>query len=91
MYASKYKLLLMVQSACKSGVQQLDDLLFQADQMFTQKNGKVCIENNKLSISRLEAEELPERIVKLQQLITKLLPKVELSDLLIEVDKLDKF
>jgi len=70
---------------------QLDDLLFQADQMFTQKNGKVRIENNKLSISRLEAEELPERIVKLQQLITKRLPKVELSDLLIEVDSWTNF
>lgn len=70
---------------------QVNELLLQADQLLSGKNGTVRIENGRLIISPLEAEVLPERVLRLQQIISERLPKVDLSDLLIEVDRWTHF
>lgn len=44
--------------------------------------------NNELIISPLRAEDLPLSAQNLQQLIGKVLPSIDLSELLMEVDKL---
>jgi len=54
-------------------------------------NRQVRIENGSLSVSALEAEALPESTKELQRLITERLPRVELADLLIEVDSWTHF
>jgi len=64
---------------------ELAGLLADADMFFAGK-GEVRIENNRLVMPRLGAEELPESARQLQELITARLPQVELTDLLIEVD-----
>ncbi len=46
----------------------------------------VRVEDGELVISPLEAEELPDDVKQLQALVADRLPKVELADLLIEVD-----
>ncbi len=66
---------------------QVQELLSRADKLFSGKNGKVRIENGRLILSPLEAEVLPERVLQLQHIISERLPKVDLSDLLIEVDR----
>jgi TnpA family transposase len=70
---------------------QVHELLSQADQLLSGKNGTVRIENGRLIISPLEAEVLPERVLRLQQIVSERLPKVDLSDLLIEVDRWTHF
>ena len=55
------------------------------------KNSKVRIEKGELIISPIEAEELPSSCRELQKLINKLIPRVELVDLLIEVDSWTRF
>ena len=55
-------------------------------------NDKVRLDaNNELIISPLRAEDLPLSAQNLQQLIGKILPSIDLSDLLMEVDKLTGF
>ena len=55
-------------------------------------NNQVRIdENDELIISPLKAEDLPLSAQNLQQLIGKMLPKVDLSELFIEMDKLTGF
>lgn len=46
----------------------------------------VRVEDGELVISPLDAEELPDDVRQLQALVAERLPKVELADLLIEVD-----
>ncbi len=70
---------------------QVQELLSRADKLFSGKNGKVRIENGRLILSPLEAEVLPERVLQLQHIISERLPKVDLSDLLIEVDRWTHF
>jgi TnpA family transposase len=64
---------------------ELAGLLADADTFFADK-GEVRMENDRLVMPRLGAEELPESAEQLQELITARLPQVELTDLLIEVD-----
>ncbi|HEU5376147.1 MAG TPA: Tn3 family transposase [Ktedonobacteraceae bacterium] len=47
--------------------------------------GEVRIEQGKLVVPRLHEEELPESAKQLQALITRRLPRVDLTDLLLEV------
>jgi len=47
----------------------------------------VRIEDGELVITPLAAEELPEDCQRLQALVAERLPKVELAELLIEVDR----
>jgi len=50
------------------------------------KNDDVKIENGKVVISPLKAEDLPQSSVQLRELVSQRLPWVDLTDLLIEVD-----
>jgi TnpA family transposase len=54
-------------------------------------NSQVRIEKGSLIVSALTAEALPESTKELQGLITERIPRVELADLLIEVDSWTHF
>ena len=54
-------------------------------------NNKVKIEDNKLIISPITAEDIPESSKQLKTLISKQIPKVDISNLLIEVDNWSNF
>jgi TnpA family transposase len=69
---------------------ELGERLCQFDQALANTD-KVRIENEELVVSPLEAEELPESCLRLQQLISERVPHVELTDLLIEVDSWTHF
>lgn len=64
---------------------QLDALLCKLSRNLPHDN-KVKIENGGLVISPTEAEKEPESLKKLRQLITQRLPRIDLPDLLIEVN-----
>jgi TnpA family transposase len=64
---------------------ELETLLSQLDQALTNPD-QVRLEEGRLVLSPLRAEEIPESSQKLQLLITDRLPRIELADLLIEVD-----
>jgi len=65
-------------------------LLASFDKSFPQ-NSAVRMENEELIVSPLEAEKLPERVVRLQKVIGERLPLVDLAELLIEVDSWTQF
>jgi hypothetical protein len=65
---------------------ELEALYRELDEKIGQGDG-VTIENNRLSLTRLSAEDLPQSVKALQQIITQRLPRVDLDDLLIEVDQ----
>jgi hypothetical protein len=54
-------------------------------------DGKVRLDNGELVISPLDAEDRPESAVALEQRIDKMLPQIELTNLLIEVDRWTHF
>jgi len=68
----------------------LEKLLLKVDKNFNQYPD-VRIEKDKLKITPIKAEELPESVEELQKVITEQLPRVELAQLLIEVDKWTHF
>lgn len=65
---------------------ELEAHLAEFDQTLT-KSDQVRLEKGRLVVSPLRAEELPESARQLQQWVTERLPRVELVDLLIEVDR----
>jgi TnpA family transposase len=65
---------------------ELEEGLFQLDRELSRDDSYIRIENDKLVLSPLEAETLPESSKKLQKLITERLPRLDLTELLIEVD-----
>lgn len=69
---------------------ELEALYRELDEKIGQGDG-VTIENNRLSLTRLSAEDLPQSVTALQQTITQRLPRVDLDDLLIEVDQWTRF
>lgn len=78
----------------KATQKQQEELNSQIDQLHQtlQDDDKVRLDaEGKLIISPLQAEDLPLSAQKLQQLIGKSLPQIDLSDLLIEMDKLSGF
>jgi hypothetical protein len=62
----------------------------QVDSMLA-SDGKVRMENGELVVSPLEAEERPPSAVSLEQQIDRQLPLVELTNLLVEVDRWTQF
>jgi len=64
---------------------ELEDLLVAVDQQFP-INPNAKIENDKLVLSPLFAENLPDSVSDLQNLITNELPRLDITDLLVEVD-----
>lgn len=79
----------------KKRLQQQQEILdYQLEKLHQtiQDNEQVRLDaNDELIISPLKAEDLPVSAQKLQQLIGKGLPQVDLSELLMEMDKLTGF
>jgi hypothetical protein len=69
---------------------ELEELLQKVDNLRS-FGDKVRIDNGKLVLSPLEAEERPASAVALEERIDQMLPYVELTNLLIEVDCWTKF
>ena len=74
----------------KERQKELEDILSELDQNIS-KNDGVRIEKGKLVLTPFKAEELPESCITLQKLISKRLPRLDLTDLLIEVDSWTNF
>jgi len=74
------------QERLKERQTELEDLLKQFDQTLTTPD-QVRLEDERLVLSPLPAEDVPESSKRLQRLITERLPRIELVDLLIEVDR----
>lgn len=79
------------------GIQRLKHLAVQLDEQITQfsqtlqTNPHIRIEDKRLVISPLEAETQPQSVKALQALVSKCLPLVDLTDLIIEVDQVVRF
>ncbi len=69
---------------------ELSQLLSQFDATF-QNNEQVRIEKDKLVVSPLKAEEVPDSTLKLRKQIRERLPWIELTNLIIEIDNLTGF
>lgn len=69
---------------------ELEDSLDRVDEALSH-NKKVRFDIDKLVVSPLEAEELPESSIRLQELVNERLPQVALTELLIEVDSWTHF
>ena len=69
---------------------ELKEALQELDNKIAKQDG-VRIENGELIVSRLRAEEQPVSVKKLQELIAHKLPRIDLTDLLIEVDNWIQF
>jgi len=65
---------------------ELEHLLVVIDQMMN-GNDKIRLESGKLVVSPLKAEEKPESVEILERFIDDRLPRIDLSDLFIEVDR----
>ncbi len=70
--------------------QELSELLSQFDASF-KDNEQVRIEKDKLVVSNLKAEEVPDSTRQLRKQIQERLPWIELTNLLIEIDHLTGF
>ena len=70
--------------------QELSQLLSQFDATF-QENEQVRIEKDKLVVSNLKAEEVPDSTQQLRKQIRERLPWIELTNLVIEIDNLTGF
>lgn len=69
---------------------ELEELLSRMDQTFPSID-HVRLEGGKLVVSPFKAEERSKNVEVLEQQVTELLPRVDLSDLLIEVDSWTRF
>lgn len=70
--------------------QELSQLLSEFDATF-QDNEQVRIEKDKLVVSPLKAEEVPDSTKQLRKQIRERLPWIELTNLIIEIDNLTGF
>ena len=60
--------------------------LSELDKQLSTSQDNVRIEKEKLVLSPFSAQELPENSMKLKNLVVQMIPEVDLTDLLIEVD-----
>ena len=74
----------------KERKKELDELLNRIDRKLFEDN-KIRIENSRIVISPIKADELTESAEELGGIITQRLPLIELSELLIEVDSWTQF
>jgi len=65
---------------------ELEARMAQVEQLLARKDSHVRIEDDELILSPLEADKRPASAEVLEDLITARLPRVELSELLLEVD-----
>lgn len=66
---------------------EMETRLARLDRQLATGESDVRIENGRLVLPRLSAEERPESATRLEDMVADLLPRVELPDLLIEVDR----
>lgn len=69
---------------------ELETLLQTADNSFNQQDD-VRFEGNQLIVSRLKAVEKDDHLSELEEMLAERIPKVELPDLLVEVDGWTRF
>ncbi len=70
--------------------QEFEQLVQRVEHAF-EKHDDVRIEEGKVVISPLKAEEKPGQLSELEQRIVQRLPRIELTDLLLEVDRWTQF
>lgn len=71
--------------------QELRDLIQRVETLVDEEDGELREEGGKLVLSPLEAEERSAYLTQLEDQICARLPKVDITDVLIEVDKLTGF
>lgn len=74
-------------SACRAEMESTMSRL----QITVSRGGKVQVQEGKLLFGRDDADELPESVKALGKEVVKRLPKVELTDLIVEVDRWSGF
>jgi TnpA family transposase len=79
------------QSRLTERKQELGDLIERVESLLGQEDGELREEGGKLILSPLEAEERSARLTQLEDQIYARLPKVDLTDVLVEVDALTGF
>ncbi len=70
--------------------EELAALLARVEHQLASQGG-VTMRDGKISVPAIEAETLPDSVVALRDQVTKRLPRIELSDLLMEVDRWVQF
>ena len=72
---------------------ELNKLIPCINKLLLDKNNKsgIRMENGKIVVSPLKADERPESVINLEKEIGKRLPKVDITDVIIEVDRWTRF
>jgi TnpA family transposase len=70
---------------------ELAELLPRVEHLFSYEGSGLRFEKGKIVVSPLKAEERPESAIALEKAIAERLPRVEITDLLIEVDSWTQF
>jgi TnpA family transposase len=65
---------------------ELEALLERFDKRMPEGDGRIRLEQDRLVVGKLPAEEVPPSVAELEQLVDERLPLVELPELLLEVD-----
>jgi TnpA family transposase len=65
---------------------ELEALLERFDKRMPEGDGRIRLEQGRLVVGKLPAEEVPSSVAELEQLVDERLPLVELPELLLEVD-----
>ena len=71
--------------------QELADLIGRVETLLDKEDGDLREEDGKLILSPLEADERPDRLTQLEDEIYARLPKVDITDVLVEIDALTGF
>ena len=72
---------------------ELLKLISRINKLLSNKDNKagIRLENGKIVVSRIEAEDMPQSAIELEKEISKRLPKVDITDVIIEVDTWTNF
>jgi hypothetical protein len=72
---------------------ELLKLISHINKLLSNKDNKagIRLENGKIVVSRIEAEDMPQSAIELEKEISKRLPKVDITDVVIEVDSWTNF
>jgi TnpA family transposase len=89
--ARRTKTPLNAESRLTERKQELVDLIKRVETLLGEDDGELREEGGKLILSPLEAEERSTHLTQLEDKIYARLPKVDITDVLIEVDKLTGF
>jgi len=77
----------------KERKQELENLMCSVNRLLEKNDNQagIRLQNNRVVVSPLDAEDIPESATALKKLVTRMLPKVDLADVLIEVDRWTHF